>query len=133
MSIDPYVQQLLAAERSGQSLGLKVTSASGGQATAELVVSAEMANGHGVAQGGYTFTLADQAFACAANSLLPGAATAEASITYLAPAEVGATLVAEASTFFVDDRRMVVDVIVRADGREIALFRGTGRVMRPRV
>ena len=130
MHIDPVVQRMLEAERSGREVGLRVISASDGGAVAELEVTPEMANGFEVAQGGFTFMLADQAFACAANTVLPGAATVDASITFLAPAEVGTTLVAEARTFFTDGRRVIVDVVVRDGERSIALFRGTGSALR---
>jgi acyl-CoA thioesterase len=82
------------------------------------------ANGHGMAHGGLVYTLADTAFACAANSQAPGSVTAAASIIYITPARVGEELVAEAKVHYAGDRQSVIDVTVRCDGRVVAEFRG---------
>jgi acyl-CoA thioesterase len=89
-----------------------------------------MVNGLGVAQGGFIFALADQAFACSANSVLEGTATVEASISYLSPARVGDELEADAQVAYWDGRRVVVDITVRDGERVVALVRATGRRMR---
>lgn len=131
MTIDDPARSMLDADRSLERLGVTVKGASGGRAVAHLIVTPEMANGHGIAHGGFVFSLADTAFAMAANTLGEGIATADASITYLTPARVGEKLVAAAEVTFNEGRRVIVDVTVRAGGRTVAIYRGTGRALRP--
>lgn len=96
-----FVAAMLAANRSRDRLGISGADTEPGRAAAELTVEPDMVNGLGLAHGGLVFALADYAFACAANSVIPGAATTEAQISFLAPG--------------------------RAGERTVALFRGTGR------
>lgn len=124
---DDFVTGMLAADRSRERLGIWGTGVGEGQATARLTVEPDMINGIEVIHGGFVFALADYAFACAANSVLPRVATVDAQISFLAPARVGETLVAEATVSFNGGRRIIVDVTVRSDHRTVALFRGTGR------
>ena len=121
---------MLAADRSLEGLGIQVLRASEGRATAVLRVTPEMANGHGIAHGGLVFALADTAFAMAANTFGAGIATAEASISYISPARISEELVACAEVTFHEGRRMIVDVVVRAGERTVAIYRGTGRALR---
>jgi len=130
MAIDPFVQNLLDADQSLEWLGISVTHAEGGFATAELRVGPHMGNGHRVAHGGVVFALADTAFAMAANSVLHGAPTADASIVYLAPSPIGEKLIASAQVTYSDQRRAVVDVSVQAGERVVAVYRGTARTAR---
>jgi acyl-CoA thioesterase len=127
---DP-ARSMLAADRSLEGLGIHVLHASRGRATATLRVTPEMANGHGIAHGGLVFSLADTAFAMAANTFGTGIATAEASISYISPARISEELVASAKVTFHEGRRMIVDVVVRAGERTVAIYRGTGKVLRP--
>lgn len=127
---DP-ARSMLAADRSLEGLGIQVLRASEGRATAVLRVTPEMANGHGIAHGGLVFALADTAFAMAANTFGAGIATAEASISYISPACISEELVASAEVTFHEGRRMIVDVVVRAGERTVAIYRGTGRALRP--
>lgn len=122
-----FVAAMLAADRSRDRLGISGADTEPGRATAELTVEPDMVNGLGLAHGGFVFALADYAFACAANSVIPGVATTEAQISFLAPARAGQRLVAEAVVSFSSGRRVIVDVTVRAGQRTVALFRGTGR------
>lgn len=124
------MRSLIESDNSRKHLGFEVESASEGRATVTLVIGTDMVNGLGVAQGGYTFAVADTALAMAANSVCYGTATTEASITYLSPARAGEMLVAEAKVVLVDGRRTVIDVVVRAGQRTVALMRGQGRLLR---
>lgn len=128
--IDEPARSMLAADRALEGLGIRVLRASEGRATAVLTVMPEMANGHGIAHGGLVFALADTAFAMAANTFGAGIATAEASISYISPAYVADELVASAEVSFHEGRRMIVDVMVRAGDRTVAIYRGTGRALR---
>ncbi|MGK4219427.1 hotdog fold thioesterase [Kocuria sp.] len=122
-----FVTAMLAADRSRGRLGISGADTEPGRAAVELTVEPDMVNGLGLAHGGFVFALADYAFACAANSVIPGVATTEAQISFLAPARMGERLVAEAGVSFSSGRRVIVDVTVRAGERTVALFRGTGR------
>ncbi|WP_220272970.1 hotdog fold thioesterase [Arthrobacter sp. RT-1] len=126
---DP-ARSMLAADRALEGLGIQVLSASEGRARAVLTVTPQMANGHGIAHGGFVFALADTAFAMAANTFGTGIATAEASISYISPARISEDLVACAEVTFHEGRRMIVDVVVRAGERAVAIYRGTGRALR---
>jgi len=126
---DP-ARSMLAADRSLEGLGIRVLNASEGRATAVMTVMPQMANGHGIAHGGFVFALADTAFAMAANTFGAGIATAEASISYVSPARISEELVACAEVTFHEGRRMIVDVMVRAGERTVAIYRGTGRALR---
>ena len=57
-----------AEDRASQSLGMQLVDVAPGTATLAMTVRADMANGHGIAHGGFVFLLADSAFAFACNS-----------------------------------------------------------------
>jgi acyl-CoA thioesterase len=124
------VRQLLAADSSLAGFGIEVLSAGDGRAAVQMVVSESFANGHRIAHGGVIYTLADTAFACAANSQAPGTATAGASILYFSPAHVGEELLAEAVVRHLAGRQSLVDVTVRCGPRLVAEYRGRGTVLR---
>lgn len=130
MTIHPVVQRMLETERSAARLGVVVDDADAGVAVVRQVVEPDMANGLDVAQGGFVFALADQAFACAVNTVLADTATVDAAISYISPAFVGDELRAVATIAYVDERRVVSDITVKAGDRVVALVRATGRPMR---
>ena len=61
-----------------------------------MTVRADMVNGHGIGHGGFTFTLADTAFAFACNSYNRSTVAAACEIRFLAPTRLGDVLVATA-------------------------------------
>ena len=128
--IDPFVRTLTADEPVLDWFGFTIEEASNGAAVVTGIVSPEQVNGNGMTHGGVVFSIADQAFAMAANTLLPFAATVDAQIQFLAPTKGGDLLVATARTSFTDGRRAVIDVEVACAGRAIALFRGTARAIK---
>ncbi|MHC6220589.1 hotdog domain-containing protein [Arthrobacter sp. MMS24-S77] len=68
----------------------------------------------------------------AANTLGPDiATTTDASITYLTLARIGEQLVAAAGVTFNEGRSVIVDGMVRAGDRTVAIYRGTGRAQVP--
>lgn len=131
-AIDQFVRTMLTEDRSAAAMGFTVISARDGEATVVFTVLEDYANGHGIGHGGTTFSLADTAFACAANSVLPGSVTADASISYLAPTRVGDTVVAHAVVRHRSKRQSLVDVTVRVDDRVVAEFRGRAVVLEPK-
>jgi len=129
-TIDPFILTLTSDEPALDWFGLTIEHAHDGSAVVTVTVSAEQVNASRRTHGGVVFAVADQAFAMAANTVLRYAATADASIQYLAPTGAGDVLTATARTSFRDERRAVIDVDVTADGRTIAVFRGTARAVR---
>jgi acyl-CoA thioesterase len=127
--IDDFVQDLLADDKSTEAAGIEIVSALGGAAAAMLTVPPTAAHGHGICHGGIVFFLADTAFALAANSVMPGTATTDASIVYFSPARVGEVLVAEARVRHTTRRQSLVDVSIRCGERLVAEYRGKGAVL----
>ncbi|HKR99028.1 MAG TPA: hydroxyphenylacetyl-CoA thioesterase PaaI [Candidatus Dormibacteraeota bacterium] len=120
-------QRMYAADLASQTLGIVVEDVSPGQATARMRVTETMINGHDVAHGGYTFLLADTAFAFACNTYAPTVARA-AEIAFLRPVRAGDELVAIAVERTSSGRSGIYDVTVRnGDGDVVAEFRGHSR------
>ncbi|GLW67779.1 phenylacetic acid degradation protein PaaD [Kitasatospora phosalacinea] len=112
-------------DRAAAGAGIVLDEVSGGRAVARMKVTEEMANAHGIGHGGYVFLLADVAFSYACNSYGPIALAQGAQITFLAPAQLGDELVAEAAERTLAGRQGVYDVTVRtAAGAVVAEFRG---------
>jgi acyl-CoA thioesterase len=115
---------MMAADQASAALGIVVTEAVDGRATATMRVREDMVNGHGVAHGGMLFALADSAFAAACNSRGPRSLAAGAEIVFVAPARLGDELVAIASERTRFGSRGIYDVTVRRGSEVIAEFRG---------
>lgn len=121
-------QAMWADDRASQAMGMALTAVGPGHATATMTVRADMANGHGIAHGGYVFALADTAFAFACNSYNTRVVAQANTITYLAPGRVGERLTATCREAHRAGRSGVYDVTVTGeDGRQVALFRGQSR------
>jgi uncharacterized protein (TIGR00369 family) len=86
------------------------------EATDRMVV-----DGHGLVHGGFVFGLADHAAMLAVND--PNVVLASAETRFLAPAEVGDEVVAEADVVEVDGKKHVIEATARVGDREI--FSGT--------
>ncbi|MFN5528139.1 hotdog fold thioesterase, partial [Bradyrhizobium sp.] len=54
-------------DRASQGLGMQIIDIGPGRATLQMTIQPHMVNGHGIAHGGFIFTLADSAFAFACN------------------------------------------------------------------
>lgn len=116
------------ADACARGLGVVLVEVAPGRAVVDLVLDERMANGHGTAHGGVLFTLADSAFALAANSRDRRTVAHEASIHFLKPAAIGTKLRAEATERTLSGRSGVFDVTVRdAAGEVVAEFRGLAR------
>jgi acyl-CoA thioesterase len=116
---------MLSRDRASQALGIVLEEARPGYARTSMTVGEEMVNGHAIAHGGVTFTLADSTFAFACNSRDEPNVALQASISYVAAAKLGDRLVAEAQERSSKGRTGVYDITVsRPDGELVALFRG---------
>jgi acyl-CoA thioesterase len=117
-----------AADAASQALGIELEEVRPGYSRARMRVSASMINGHEVCHGGYVFLLADTAFAFACNTYDAVTLAAAGEIVYVAPAQLGDELVAEAAERTRFGRNGIYDVTVRRrDGPVVAEFRGHSR------
>ena len=118
------------ADLASRHLGIQIDQVAPGQATARMVVSDTMINGHNICHGGYVFLLADTAFAFACNTHGPTTVAAACDIAFLAPAHLGDELTAQATERHRAGRSGIYDVTVRLpDTTVIAEFRGHSRTL----
>jgi acyl-CoA thioesterase len=120
---------MYAADVASQSLGIQVRDVAPGRATATMLVTDNMVNGHGICHGGYVFLLADTAFAFACNTHGPAVVAAGADVTFLAPVRAGDELTAEGVERAVRGRSGLYDVTVRRGVEVVAEFRGRSRAL----
>jgi acyl-CoA thioesterase len=119
-----------ADDRASQALGMEILAIGPGEAKIAMTIRPDMANGHGMAHGGFVFTLADSAFAFACNSRAHKMVAAQGAISFLAPAQVGDVLTAQAREVHVRGRGGLYDVSVHNQkGERIAEFRGHCRAI----
>ncbi|WP_435112137.1 hydroxyphenylacetyl-CoA thioesterase PaaI [Nocardiopsis synnemataformans] len=122
--------RMFEADMASKNLGMRLVEASDGLAVVEMTVGPLMLNGHGIAHGGFVFTLADTAFACACN--VDGGEVTVASgadVTFVAPAKEGDVLVATARERALFGRSGLYDVTVRRGEEVVAEFRGRSRML----
>ncbi len=125
---DP-VTRMFGDDAASRQLGMQLLDWSAGRARLRMAVTADMVNGHGIAHGGFVFSLADSAFACACNSHGPVTVAAGADITFVAPAREGDELIATAEERSRYGRSGIYDVTVRRGDDVIAEFRGRSRII----
>lgn len=112
-------------DKAARALGMALVSVQPGQALLTMPVREDMVNGHHICHGGMIFTLADTAFAYACNSYNKNTVASACHIDFLAPAQEGDILEADAQERSASGRTGVYDVTVRTrDGKTVALFRG---------
>jgi acyl-CoA thioesterase len=117
-----------ADDAASSGLGMRLVSVTAGRAVLEMPVRADMVNGHGIAHGGFVFTLADSAFAFACNSRNQRTVAQACDIVFVTPARLGDILVADAVERASYGRNGIYDVTVRrGDNELIAEFRGRSR------
>lgn len=125
---------MYARDGASQALGMTLEEVRPGYARLRMTVRPDMLNGHGTCHGGLVFALADSAFAFACNSRDVPTVASGCTIEFLAPAEEGDVLVAEAQERSLEGRNGIYDVDVRlAEGRLVATFRGRSAATRGRV
>jgi acyl-CoA thioesterase len=119
-----------ASDRASQSLGMEIVDIAPGRATMRMSVREDMVNGHAIGHGGFTFTLADSAFAFACNSYNRSTVAASCEIRFLAPTRLGDVLVAEALERSRTGRDGVYDITVRSGTTLVAEFVGRSKEIR---
>ena len=118
---------MFSADRASKGLGMELLEAADGRAVVQMRVAQTMINGHGIAHGGFVFTLADTAFACACNTYGQVTVAAGADISFLSPVREGDVLVATATERVVTGRSGIYDVTVTRGDEVVAEFRGRSR------
>lgn len=128
-----HVRAMWADDRASASMGIECVEVTHdgtfGTATARMTVLEAMVNGHQICHGGFTFALADSAFALACNAGGAPTVAATCDITYVTAAHLGDVLVATAGERATYGRSGITDVRVtrESDGALIAEFRGQSR------
>ena len=110
-----------------QALGMSLVEIGPGRAVVTMTVRSDMVNGHAIGHGGFTFTLADSAFAFACNSYNRRTVAQTCTVTFLAPTRLGDVLVAEAVERSRQGRNGIYDITVRCAENVVAEFRGNSR------
>jgi acyl-CoA thioesterase len=116
-----------AEDSASAGLGMRLVEVAEGTASVEMTIRDDMANGHGMAHGGFIFCLADSAFAFACNSRNQVTVAQACDIVFVAPAHRGDLLTATATERTSFGRNAVYDVTVRRGDDVIAEFRGRSR------
>jgi acyl-CoA thioesterase len=112
-----------------QGLGMELLEIKAGKAVLAMKILPHMVNGHGIAHGGFIFTLADSAFAFACNSHNERAVAAQCNISFILPGKLGDLLVATAREISRTGRSGIYDVSVTVDQTAIAELRGHSRTI----
>ena len=116
-------------DNASQSLGMEILEITAGRAVLAMTVKPDMVNGHGIAHGGFIFTLADSAFAFACNSHNERTVAAHGNISFIRPGRLGDRLVATAREISRNGRSGIYDVSVTANDAPIAELRGHSRTV----
>ena len=119
-----------SSDAASRALGMEIVAVAPGRATLTMTVREDMVNGHAIGHGGFTFTLADSAFAFACNSYNRSTVAAACEIRFLAPTRLGDVLVAEAVERSREGRDGVYDITVRRDDTVVAEFVGRSKEIR---
>ncbi|MGC4111333.1 MAG: hydroxyphenylacetyl-CoA thioesterase PaaI [Nocardioides sp.] len=120
-------EAMWADDRASRGLDISLDSVGPGTATLAMTVGEHMVNGHAIGHGGYTFTLADSAFAFACNSYNRVTVAASAEIRFRRPTYLGDRLVATATERERSGRDGVYDVLVTRGEEVVAVFVGRSK------
>ena len=121
---------MMAKDASSHFLGVTLEAIAPGAARLAMTVTADMLNALGLCHGGFTYKLADDAFAYACNSYNRNAVGVSCTVSYPAAARLGDRLVAEATEVLRKGRTGIYDVTVtNQTGEVVLLFRGQCRVI----
>lgn len=110
-----------------RAAGMELEGVGPGWSRLRMRIRADMANGHGIAHGGYLVLLADSAFAFACNTYDDVTVAQGLEVQFLEPARVGEVLVAHAREVVRRGRSGVYDVELRRGDELVAMCRGRSR------
>ena len=119
-------KEFFKADRFAAHAGVELLEVKPGYARARMLVTKEHLNAGGVCQGGALFTLADLAFAAAANSREQLTLSINANITFLRSAKEG-YIYAEATEVFNHHRIPFIEVsLTDEEGELIGMMTSSG-------
>lgn len=120
------VSQMFDHDAFSQWLGIERVDVGVGHCVLRMTIRKEMTNGFGIAHGGITYSLADSALAFASNSHGRKSVSVETSISHTVALSEGDVITATAEEASLSDKIAVYYItIVKADGKKVALFKGT--------
>ena len=120
-----YAVEVVGSDPFAKLLGIKVEDARDSYARMSLVVKEESCNSEGRTHGGVLFTLADQAFAVAANSRGYMAFALEVKINYFQATRPGDIVIAEATPVDIRKRVSLWNIDLKTDkGEKVAMAQG---------
>lgn len=124
---------MMAEDAASRGLGMELEAIGPGCARLTMTVRPEMLNGFRICHGGFITTLADSAFAFACNSANELTVAAGISVDFIAPAQEGDVLTAEAKEVMIAGRTGFYDVTVtNQNGETVAMLRGRSHRMKDR-
>jgi len=125
---EAVAEAFYAADHAARGLGIQLLEVRPGYARMTMTVRQDMVNSHGTCHGGFSYALADTAFAYACNSHNHATVAAACNIVYPAAAHLGDVLTAVAEEKHRAGRNGLTDVVITNQaGTVIALFRGQSR------
>lgn len=124
-----HVRAMFSNDPATEAVGAQITHLSLGKCAGHFIIRPDQCNGHDTVQGGILFTFADSLFAGACNAAGQPAVAVHNSIHYIAPAFTGQRIDGVARTVQSWGRNGFVDVSLTCEGKPIAEFRGTFRVL----
>ncbi len=123
---DAVVAKMRSADGFSAWLGIEVISLTPGNATCTMKIRREMLNGFGTCHGGIAYSLADSAFAFAANTHGRISVALDTAVSYPASVREGDVLTASAKELSRTENVGFYEVEVKSQKSEtVALFRGT--------
>lgn len=124
------VAAMLERDPASNGLGMRLLRVAPGEAELSMQVAPHMLNGHRNCHGGFIFTLADSAFACACNSFDRITVGQSCTIHYIRPVMAGTVLTARAWRVAEAGRSGIYDVLVVDEQEQaVATFRGQSRTI----
>jgi acyl-CoA thioesterase len=124
---------MLAQDEASRGLGMKIEAMGPGYSRMTMTVRADMLNGFRICHGGYITLLADSCFAFACNSYNELTLAAGILVDFVAPAQLGDVLTAQAREVTLSGRTGVYDVeVLNQRGETVAVLRGRSHRMKDR-
>ena len=122
------IWEFISHDRFAMDAGIRLVSCGDGEAVTEVTLEPRHLNAVGTAQGGLICTLADTAFAAAANAGAPETVSLSTTVNFLRPARgEGTVLTAHAVTVSRGRSVCCIDVSVTdGEGRAVAKLQCTG-------
>ncbi|MCL2792600.1 MAG: PaaI family thioesterase [Spirochaetaceae bacterium] len=120
------IKKKFLADKFSRSVGITLDEIAPGKAVTSVVIAKDHYNGLGVVQGGLVFTLADFAFAAAANAKGKATVGIRCDIVFIKPVK-GGKLTAIAEEVSCSNKISNYEVKIYSDKNElVAKFTGTG-------